>query len=118
MNNNFSISSKATSDVVVIIPNGYVNDLGAVRLEHECEQFLHKGLRKLVINFSNMQYINSIGASVLTGIVHEISEYRAYLCFTNVKKIHLDVFEILGITKHVRIFKDEEEALSFLKNLN
>ena len=116
-NNNFSVSSKAMNDVVVIVLSGYVNDLGAERLEHECEQFLDKGLKKLVINFSNMQHINSIGASILTGIVQKILECRGYLCFTNMKKVHLDVFEILGITKHVKVFKHEEEALNFLKKL-
>jgi hypothetical protein len=30
------------------------------------------------------------------------------------KKIHHDVFEMLGITKHVKVFKEERDALSFL----
>ncbi len=115
--NNFSISLKAAKDVVVIMPRGYVNDLGAERLEHTCEQYFDKGLKKIVINFSDMQHINSIGASVLTDIVQKTAEHRGYLCFTNMKKVHLDVFEMLGITKHVRVFKEEKDALSFLKDI-
>ncbi len=115
--NNFSISVKPANDIVVIMPKGYVNDLGAERLEQACEQFLDKGIKKVVINFSDMQFINSIGASIFTGIVQKTLEYNGQLCFTNMRKVHRDVFEMLGITKHVKVFKDERNALSFLKGL-
>lgn len=114
--NNFSISFKSAKDIVVIIPKGYVNDLGAERLEHACEQLLDKGMKKFVINFSDMNYINSIGASIFTGIVQKIIEYEGQLCFTNMKKVHRDVFEMLGIIKHAKDFKDEKDAVSFLNN--
>jgi anti-anti-sigma factor len=112
--NNFSLSWKTDQDVVVIGPKGYVNDLGAESLEQVSEQALDKGLKKLVVNFSDMQYINSIGASVFIGIVQKTIENEGQLCFTNMKKVHHDVFEMLGITKHVKVFKEEREALSFL----
>jgi anti-anti-sigma factor len=112
--NNFSLSFKTDQDVVVMAPKGYVNDLGAESLEHASEQVLDKGLKKIVVNFSDMQYINSIGASVFIGIVQKTIENEGQLCFTNMKKVHQDVFEMLGITKHVRVFKEEQDALSFL----
>lgn len=112
---NFSLSLKSIDDVVVMQPKGYVNDLGAERLEKTSEQLLDKGLKKFVINFSDMQFINSIGASVITGIVQKNLEYAGLLCFTNMKKVHRDVFEMLGITKHVKVFKEEGDALVFLK---
>jgi anti-anti-sigma factor len=112
--NNFSLSFKTDQDVVVMAPKGYVNDIGAESLEHASEQVLDKGLKKLVVNFSDMQYINSIGASVFIGIVQKTIENEGQLCFTNMKKVHQDVFEMLGITKHVRVFKEEQDALSFL----
>jgi anti-anti-sigma factor len=97
-----------------MMPKGYVNDLGAERLERTSEQFLEQGLKKIVINFSDMQFINSIGASIITGIVQKTLDHGGQLCFTNVKKAHGDVFEMLGITRHVRVFKEEGDALTFL----
>lgn len=114
--NNFSISLKSTENAVVIMPRGYVNDLCAERLEHAYEEFLEKGLKKFVMNFSDMEFINSIGASIFTGIVQKTLEHNGQLCFTNIKKVHRDVFEMLGIIKHVKVFKDEKDALSFLGN--
>lgn len=114
LTNNFAVVSKAIDDIAILQPKGYMNDLGAERLEHECEQFLGKGLKKLIINFSDIQHINSMGASILIGIVQRISESKGQLYFTNIKKVHFDVFEMLGIIKYVKIFKEEKEALKFL----
>ena len=96
-------------------PKGYINDMGAVRLEQTSEQYLVDGVRKIIVNFSDVQFINTIGISIFTGIVQKTQEYDSLLCFTNMKKIHHDIFEIVGLAQHVKIFKDEEEALSFFK---
>lgn len=97
-----------------MMPRGYINDLGAERLEHTSEQALTKGLKKLVVNFSEVQFINTIGVSIFTGIIQKTKDYKGMLCFTNMKKIHRDIFEMMGLMQHVMIFKDEEEALNFL----
>ena len=97
-----------------MMPKGYINDLGAEHLEQTSEQFLGKGLKKLVVNFSDVQFINTIGVSIFTGIVQKTLEYNGLLCFTNMRKVHRDVFEMVGLIKHVRVFKDEEDALVFL----
>ncbi len=112
--NNFSLSSKSAQDVAVMMPRGYINDLGAERLEQTSEQFLGKGMKKLIVNFSDVQYINTIGISIFTGIVQKALDYDGLLCFTNMKKVHREVFEMVGLIKHVRVFKDEEAALTYL----
>ncbi len=111
---NFTISSKSGPDVAVIMPKGYINDLGAECLEQASEQFLDKGMKKLVVNFSEVLFINTIGISIFTGIVHKALEYDGLLCFTNMKKVHREVFEMMGFMKHVKVFKSEEDAISFL----
>lgn len=95
-------------------PRGYINDVGAERLEQESEQFLDNGMRKLIVNFSEVQYINTIGISIFTGIVQKTMEHNSLLCFTNMKKVHRDIFEMVGLIKHVRVFRDEKDAVIFL----
>jgi anti-anti-sigma factor len=111
---NFTLSSKAGHDVAVMTPSGYINDMGAASLERTSEQFLDRGMKKLVENFSEVQFINTIGISIFTGIVHKALECNSQLCFTNMKKVHRDVFEMMGFMKHIKVFKSEEDALSFL----
>lgn len=112
--NNFTLSSKSGPDVAVITPKGYINDLGAECLEQASEQFLDKGMKKIVVNFSEVLFINTIGISIFTGIVHKALESDGLLCFTNMKKIHREVFEMMGFMKHIKVFKSEEDAISFL----
>jgi anti-anti-sigma factor len=107
---------KAADDVAVMMPKGYINDLGAERLEQTSEQMLGKGMKKLVVNFSDVQFINTIGVSIFTGIIHKTQEYKGLLCFTNMKKVHRDIFEMVGLMQHVKVFKDEEEAIVFLND--
>jgi anti-anti-sigma factor len=97
-----------------MMPKGYINDLGAEQLEQTSEQFLIKGLKKLIVNFADVQFINTIGISIFTGMVQKTLENHSMLCFTNLKKVHRDVFEVVDLIKYVKVFKDEEEALIFL----
>ncbi len=112
---NFSLTMKSEDTVAVMTPKGYINDLGAERLEQTSEQFLGKGLKKLVVNFTDVQFINTIGVSIFTGIIQKTRDHDGLLCFTNMKKIHREVFEMVGLIEHVKVFKDEEDALSYLK---
>lgn len=111
---NFILSLKDADDVGIIILKGYVDDLGATRIEEASDHALRNGVKKLVFNFSGMQFINSIGASILATIVQKAKESDGLLCFTNMKKVHRDVFDLLGITKHVKVFRREEDAVNFL----
>jgi anti-anti-sigma factor len=97
-----------------MLPQGYINDVGAECLEHTSERLLGDGLKKIVVNFSGVQYINTIGISIFTGLVQKTLEHHSMLCFTNMKKIHRDMFELVGLIKHVRVFKDEKDALRYL----
>ena len=112
---NFSLSSKSTQNVAVIQPKGYINDMGAESLERTSEKLLGAGMNTLIVNFSDVQYINTIGVSIITGVVQKTLEHNSVLCFTNMKKAHRDVFEMMGLIKHVKVFADEEDALKFLR---
>jgi len=95
-------------------PKGYINDLGAESLEQTSDRYLGKGVKKLVVNFNDVQYINTIGISIFTSIVQKTMESDSTLCFTNLKKVHRDVLEMMGLIKYVKVFKNEADALSFL----
>ena len=112
---NFSLSSRSAQNVAVLMPKGYINDMGAVSLERTSEQLLGEGTNTLIVNFSNVQYINTIGVSIFTGMVQKTLEHNSVLYFTNMKKAHREVFEMMGLIKHVKVFAHEEDALRFSK---
>lgn len=111
---NFSLSSRSEQDIAVMMPKGYINDIGAERLELTSDAFLENGSKKLVVNFSAVQFINTIGLSIFLSIVQNTLECNSLLCFTNMKKDHREMFELAGLIKHVKVFKDEKDALNYL----
>ena len=111
---NFSLSSRSEQDIAVMMPKGYINNIGAEHLESTSEQFLDKGSKKLVVNFTEVQFINTIGLSIFLSIVQHTLEYNSLLCFTNMKKDHREMFEMAGLIKHVKVFKDEKDAFKYL----
>jgi hypothetical protein len=48
-------------------------------------------------------------------MVQKTLEHNSVLYFTNMKKAHREVFEMMGLIKHVKVFANEEDALRFSK---
>jgi anti-sigma B factor antagonist len=111
---NFSLSSRSEQNIAVMMPKGYINTIGAERLEMTSEAFIDQGSKKLIVNFADVQFINTIGLSIFLSIVQNMLESHSQLCFTNMKKDHREMFEMAGLIKHVKVFKDEKDAFNYL----
>ena len=111
----FSLSSKSELDVAVLMPRGYLTDIGAHQIEKASEQFLDRGFKKLIINFSNVELINTHGISILKSILRKTSESGCRVCFTNVNKLHREIFGLTGLVKQRDVFQDEDDAMIYLK---
>jgi anti-anti-sigma factor len=101
-----------------MMPKGYINTIGAEHLETASEELIDKGSKKLIVNFSDVQFINTIGLSIFLSIVQNTLDSNSLLCFTNMKKDHREMFEMAGLIKHVKVFKDEKDALNYLNGRN
>ncbi|MFQ5900123.1 MAG: STAS domain-containing protein [Thermodesulfobacteriota bacterium] len=115
MNDKPLSDSKKVGDCIVLYTDGYLNGLGAEKLEDKCETIINGGYRNIVINFGNTEFINSIGISILIGVIEKISKVEGRLSFSNLTKINQETFEMLGLTKYVPIYETEEKALLHLK---
>lgn len=98
-------------DSVILYPDNYLNDIEGEKLEEMCDSFLKKGFKKIIIDFSETDLINSIGISILIGIIEKIRESNGALIFAGLKSVNKDIFNIVGLTKHVQIFDTVEEAM-------
>ncbi len=111
----FSLSSRSELDIAVVMPRGYLTDIGAHQIEKASEQFLDRGFKKLIINFANIELINTHGISVLKSIIRKTSESGCRVCFTNTNKLHREIFELTGLMKRIDVFQDEDDAMIYLK---
>jgi anti-anti-sigma regulatory factor len=93
----------ATAEVAEIVAGDYLNKLTGERLEYECRRMLDSGYRRVVVNFSQTELVNSIGISILLGMIDVASKSGAEVVFSDVNANTIELFDMLGVTKHVQI---------------
>jgi|ERR1044071_943404 anti-anti-sigma factor len=108
------VRSRSDGDLAVIYAGDYLNKLSGERIERECRRQLDAGCRALIINFRETELVNSIGVSILLSVIDAVSNTGAQLIFSDVNHQTVQLFEMLGLTRHVALAKDEDEALATL----
>ena len=97
-------------------PDDMVHVVGSYcpKVERECLKKLEGGCRALVISFRDTELVNSIGVSILLGVIDAAEGVGAQLVFSDVNSQTVELFEMLGLTKYVALAEDEQEALETL----
>src|ERR1700755_2815689 len=103
------------AEVAVVYAGDYVNKLSGQRIERECLTKLECGARALVINFGDTGLVNSIGVSILLGVIDVAERRGARIAFSNVSMHPVKLFELLGLTRLVVLAESEEAALATLQ---
>ena len=108
------VQTRCIGDTAIIYASDYLNKLSGERIERECKRQLELGCTALVINFRDTELVNSIGVSILMGVIDAAEENQARLIFSDVNSHTAQLFEMLGLTRHVSVVKDENEALALI----
>lgn len=108
------IRSRLVNDAAVIYPGTYLNQLRGESIENQCQELLAGGIRNIVINFEETELINSIGISILLGVIESVNHARGALVLSNLNHSNRELFEMLGLMSHVEMLETEEIALAKL----
>jgi len=87
----------------VVSAGDYLNKLTGERVERECRDRLNSGCRNLVLDFGETEIVNSVGVSILLGVIDSAKGSGATVTLTGVNAPTIELFEMLGVTKHVDI---------------
>jgi len=96
-------SVDAPADISVIHAGDYLNKLSGEQIEFECKRRIAAGCKELVVNFAETEIVNSIGISILLGVIDTASNNGASVVFSDVNENTVELFEMLGLTNHVTI---------------
>jgi anti-anti-sigma factor len=113
-----TVKSHCVGTTAVVYASDYLNKLTGEKIERECRRQLDSGCRALVIDFGETELVNSIGISILLGIIDIAEKSGAQVVFSDVNNQTIALFEMLGLTRHVALAKNEQEALSTLSGFN
>ena len=87
----------------VVYATDYLNKLTGERIERECKRQLEAGCKTLVVNFAGTEIVNSIGISILLGVIDAAQNRGAKVVFSDVNEDTSELFQMLGLTNHVSI---------------
>ena len=87
----------------VVFAGDYLNKLTGEQIERECRLRLDEGCTELIVNFSRTEIVNSIGVSILLGVIDSARGTGAKVVFSDVKEETVELFDMLGLTRHVTI---------------
>lgn len=97
------VSVETEGEKTVVYATDYLNKLSGEQIERECKRQLDAGCKTLVVNFAETEIVNSIGISILLGVIDAASEKGAEIVFSDVNDDTIELFEMLGLTNHVTV---------------
>ena len=86
-----------------VFAGDYLNKLTGEKIERECKRQLESGAKTLVVDFSKTEIVNSIGVSILLGVIDAASNAGAKVVFSDLNEDTIELFELLGLTNHVTL---------------
>ena len=102
----FSFSIKKENELVLVSLEGNLMSKQQIQsLLDEIDFYFNEGLKKIIIDLSEMQYMNSTGLSILINIFTQARNKGGEVVITNIPE---KINQLLVITKLNSIFNIEE----------
>jgi anti-anti-sigma factor len=108
---NFETTTDIVRDTTIVRVKGYLSGLSGERLESEIERLIGDGSRSIVIDFRETEMVNSVGVSILVGIIEKVRDSGGELSFSELTPVNEEVFRLMGLHRHVR-FHSRQEAVA------
>ena len=105
------VKDKMVGDVVVLAVDGEINFNSSPDFRKAFLKVLDSKAKKVVINLSNVAYVDSSGLATLVEALQKIKGAGGRLRLTNLSTKVKSLFEITKLEKLFEIFSTEEEAL-------
>lgn len=102
----------------VVYPRGYLNGSTGQEISTACNSLIHKGQNRIIINFGQVETINTMGIATLVSVLEKIGRNNGVVCFSNLGKSSRQIFDVLDISRAVLIFDEENQALQHLQACN
>ncbi len=110
-----TVKSRVAGDAFVVYVDGYLNSLLGEEVERVVQDYLDTGGRRVLMNFGGTRLINSIGISIIIGIVEKINDRHGVLGVCCLSRINRDLLQMTGIAPYFKVFDTEEDALAVLE---
>jgi anti-sigma B factor antagonist len=105
------ILQREKNGILICAIQGEINIDTAGQLQKTIQDIAEHKSRKILLNFSEVEYIDSLGMSSLIALKKNIEAMQGVMFFSNVSPKILSIFGITKLEKVFKIFETEREAL-------
>jgi len=108
----FSATVRTESDVAVIDMHGELNAEAEATLNAAYAETRAHGSKGILLNFSDVEYINSTGIALIVGLLAEARKGRQTIVASGLSDHYREIFQITRLVDFMGIFPDEATALA------
>jgi anti-sigma B factor antagonist len=106
-----NITEREQNGVTIFVLEGRVDSEGAVDLDLALQTATSEGKHKMILDMSQVRYINSAGLRTLADILTQNKENAGNLLLVDLNPKVQRVFQIIGFDNFFDIYPTIEEAL-------
>ena len=98
--------------VAVIDLTGEINGFAQEALDAAYSEAESKDPEAILLNFEEVDYINSTGIALIVGLLAKARASHKRLLACNLSEHYVEIFEITRLSDYIGVFPDEESAMS------
>ena len=108
-----TVNARKVSDQASVIDiQGEVTARAENALMDAYTQVSTKGTRTIILNFSNLEYMNSGGIGLLVTLLMRMNRQGQRLLAVGLSEHYRHIFELTRLNEAIRVYDTEEDALS------
>jgi len=106
-----NITQKSTDNIIILELSGRLDTRTSSDLETRVLEIIDNEQVRLLMDFSELDYINSTGLRILVMAFQRLSRTGGELAICGVKDYIFEIFDISGYNKLFPLFSDQDQAL-------
>jgi anti-sigma B factor antagonist len=109
------ITQKKQDDVTICYIDGEINIDTVSALKAVFKQIIDNGVRKVLLNFDKVEYIDSLGIATLIEFAKSLSDFGGVMFLSNLSPNIRPIFGITKLERMFHIYDTEREALKHFR---
>lgn len=105
------ISENRLDRFVVLAPYGRLDSINTPKLQQALQQSLDQGDAHLIINFDQVEYISSMGLSVLLSAAKKIKKLNGSVALVQMNDRIRSIMDVSGFTGIFQIYPSIQDAM-------
>jgi len=108
----FTTHLRRLGDLAIIDLSGEINAFADQELTASYDQAEASGATTIVLNFNEVDYINSTGIALLVGLLARAMKTKRTMIAYGLTDHYLEIFQITRLADFIKIYPDEASALA------